>query len=71
MYAGFRFINITTMSPIQIFFAAASIITISKKLERMRLLLKEGRKEELKAEFIFLAIMIVISVSLFIFVSRM
>jgi hypothetical protein len=59
------------MSPIQIFFAAASIITISKKLERMRLLLKEGRKEELKAEFIFLAIMIVISVSLFIFVSRM
>jgi hypothetical protein len=59
------------MSPIQIFFAIASIITISKKLERIRFLLKEGRKDELKAEFIFLILMMIISILLFVFVSRM
>ena len=59
------------MLSMQILVAVLSFTLFSKKLGRMRLLLKEGRKEELKAEFIFLAIMIVISVSLFIFVSRM
>lgn len=59
------------MSPIQIFFAIASIIAISKKLERIRFLLKEGRKGELKAELIFLILMMIISILLFVFVSRM
>jgi hypothetical protein len=59
------------MSPIQIFFAIASIITISKKLERIRFLLKEDRKDELKAELIFLILMMIISILLFVFVSRM
>jgi len=59
------------MSLVQFFFAIISIITIGKKLDRMLLLLKAGRKDELKGEFIFLALMIVISISLFIFVSRM